>query len=54
MAATIDKELGLAKKEKGNQVPIKRLRGIKTRFGQLTLKSRANKTPVTRMIRDHK
>ena len=50
----MNEELGPAKKEKDNQVCIRRLRGIKTRFRQLTLRSRANKTPMTRMIRDHK
>lgn len=50
----MNEELGPAKKEKGNQVSIRRLRGIKTRFRQLTLRCRANKTPMTRMIRDHK
>lgn len=51
---TIDKEMGLMKEQKSNPVPSRRLRGIKTRFKLLTLKSRANKTLVIKTIKDHK
>lgn len=51
---TIDKEMGLMKEQKSNPVPRRRLRGIKTRFKLLTLKSRANKTLVIKTIKDHK
>ena len=54
MVTTIDKEMGLMKEQKSNPVPSRRLRGIKTRFKLLTLKSRANKTLVIKTIKDHK
>jgi hypothetical protein len=54
LVTTIDKEMGLMKEQKSNPVPSRRLRGIKTRFKLLTLKSRANKTLVIKTIKDHK
>lgn len=54
MVTTIDQEMGLMKKQESEPVPSRRLRGIKSRFKLLTLRSRANKTLVIKTIKDHK